>query len=529
VSTGFSNAVLTLTATATGWQGNSFSHWEGCTSPLFGTASISGNTCTLTVGFIFSTAFSPRAVFDDSFGPTVTSLTPSYSTTTDRGVTFGVGLNEFTSSRDCAVDGGAFLPCGTVRSFPEGTHTVRARGTDNSGNTGPLSAVTNFRIIDTKLVSGPKDFSTVKRPTFTYSTIAGINFECRIVPDAFAPCGTKNASGLASFTPPANLTDGTRTFQVRAIDGPDFDRVPISRTWTIDTVAPNTTLALPSLPEGVLTTLLNAGFSFGSTEPLGKLECRLDSAAAFTPCTSPTTLTNLAFGSHIFRVRAADRAGNVDASPAVRNWTVAAKDEDGDGFNQRTDCNDANANINPARPEVLDNDVDENCDGAKGVNLDRDNDGITRPTDCDDGNAAVHPGAVDVPGNALDEDCANGPAPKILEVMNFTLGFNFAGSFTKLKPFTVNGAPIGSKVTVTCKGKRCPKKKTSFTVSKDKQTVKKYVNKQLKAGWVLTFTVKRSGFITGVKTLKIRKGKGPIGSAVKCLPPGAKKPSPCPA
>ena len=36
-SSGFASAVLTLTATATGWQGNSFSHWEGCTSPLFGT------------------------------------------------------------------------------------------------------------------------------------------------------------------------------------------------------------------------------------------------------------------------------------------------------------------------------------------------------------------------------------------------------------------------------------------------------------------------------------------------------------
>jgi hypothetical protein len=119
----------------------------------------------------------------------------------------------------------------------------------------------------------------------------------------------------------------------------------------------------------------------------------------------------------------------------------------------------------------------------------------------------------------------------VLEAMNYTVGFSFsvAGSFTKLKPFTVNGAPIGSKVTVKCKGKGCPKKKSSFRVKKAKQPVKGYVNKKLKAGWVLTFTVKRTGFITGVKTLKIRNGKAPLGSAVKCLPPGAKQPGPCSA
>jgi hypothetical protein len=528
VASGLSSAVLTLTADPVGWQGNAFSHWEGCTSPLFATATVSGNTCTLTVPFFLSTSISPRAVFDDTVGPTVSSVTPVYSTTTDRGVSFSIGANELTSSRECSVDGGAFAACGTARAFSEGTRTVRARVTDNSGNVGGLSSATTFRVVDTALVSGPVDFSTVKRPTFKYSTIAGISFECRIVPAAFAPCGTKNASGQASFTPPSNLTDGTRTFQVRAVDGPEFDRVPISRTWTIDTVAPNTTLSSPSLPEGVLTTLLNASFSFGSTEPLGKLQCRLDGAASFTNCTSPKTLTDLAFGSHAFRVRAVDRAGNVDATPAVRNWTIAAKDEDGDGFNQRTDCNDANANINPARPEILDNDIDENCDGIKGVNLDRDNDGIQRPTDCDDSNPAIHPGAVDVPGNALDEDCVGGPAPKVRGVMNYTLGFSFAGSFTRFKPFTVNGAPIGAKVTVACKGKGCPKKK-SFVVTKAKQPVKGYVNKKLRAGWVLTFTVKRSDFITGVKTLKIRNGKPPVGSAVKCLPPGAKKPGPCSA
>ena len=528
----FGTVSRTLTATPRGGGGWTFSGWTG--SGCSGTSP----TCTLSRSFfdLFDLSVVPRAVFVDNAAPSISIVIPSYSTSDDRTVTFFFGADESPVSFECSMDSTtSFGPCSSGAAsarftLPEGGHVFRVRATDFSGQTGP-TFTQNARIIDTQLVSGPKDFSSVKRPTFTYSSASGLDFRCSVDSLAIStPCGPKNlANNRASFTPPANLPDGAHTFRVQAFDGPDFDRVPIERSWTVDSTPPDTSLSSEELPQGVLTTLLDAKFTFASTEPVGAvLQCKLD-AAAFSTCTSPRLFANLPFGPHKFQARAIDRAGNVDPTPAFRDWTIAAKDADSDGFNQRTDCNDNNANINPAKAEILDNDVDENCDGIKGVNLDRDNDGIQRPTDCDDSNPAIHPGAVDIPGNALDEDCVNGPAPKALESMNFTLGFSFAGSFTRLKPFTVNGAPIGAKVTVACKGKGCPKKKTSFKVTKDKQKVKKYAGKQLKAGWILTFTVKRAGFITGVKTLKIRRGKSPLGSAVKCLPPGAKKPVPCSA
>jgi hypothetical protein len=39
-------------------------------------------------------------------------------------------------------------------------------------------------------------------------------------------------------------------------------------------------------------------------------------------CTSPTTYPGVAVGAHVFRVRAIDRAGNVDPVPAERRWSV---------------------------------------------------------------------------------------------------------------------------------------------------------------------------------------------------------------
>jgi hypothetical protein len=42
----------------------------------------------------------------------------------------------------------------------------------------------------------------------------------------------------------------------------------------------------------------------------------------FAGCASPKSYTDLSEGSHALKVRATDTAGNSDATPASRTWTV---------------------------------------------------------------------------------------------------------------------------------------------------------------------------------------------------------------
>jgi Glucose / Sorbosone dehydrogenase len=87
-----------------------------------------------------------------------------------------------------------------------------------------------------------------------------------------------------------------------------------------DTSAPETLLDSGPAP---LTRERAASFAFRADEQGARFECSLD-GAAFAACFSPHGTSGLADGSHRFRVRALDEAGNADATPAGRDWTVDA-------------------------------------------------------------------------------------------------------------------------------------------------------------------------------------------------------------
>ena len=88
-----------------------------------------------------------------------------------------------------------------------------------------------------------------------------------------------------------------------------------------DITQPQTTIT--SSPPSTLRSR-TATVTFASDED-GTFECALDSGG-WKPCTSPWTSSGLSGGSHQVAVRAIDRAGNVDASPASASFTVDGPD-----------------------------------------------------------------------------------------------------------------------------------------------------------------------------------------------------------
>jgi hypothetical protein len=85
-----------------------------------------------------------------------------------------------------------------------------------------------------------------------------------------------------------------------------------------DTAPPNTSIS--SGPSST-TASTSASLGFSSSESDSTFQCSLD-AGASSSCTAPKAYSSLGLGPHTFSVTATDAAGNADATPAVRSWTV---------------------------------------------------------------------------------------------------------------------------------------------------------------------------------------------------------------
>jgi len=116
------------------------------------------------------------------------------------------------------------------------------------------------------------------------------------------------------------LPDGNYTAQAKQADN-GGEATSNVLSFTIDTTPP--TVVVNSGPTG--TTGPSSGpFIFSSNEAGSTFECKMDPGGAWVAgCTSPKSYTGLASGSHTFRVRATDAAGNQGA-PAARSFTVDA-------------------------------------------------------------------------------------------------------------------------------------------------------------------------------------------------------------
>lgn len=95
------------------------------------------------------------------------------------------------------------------------------------------------------------------------------------------------------------------------------------------------------------------------------------------------------------------------------NERTSDRDVDADGYEATEvggdDCNDRAPQIHPGAMDRAGNGTDEDCDGADRMPSgdDRDGDGTSEAAgDCNDDNDAVHPGAEEIPYNGVDDDCS---------------------------------------------------------------------------------------------------------------------------
>jgi Bacterial Ig-like domain len=237
--------------------------------------------------------------------------------TNDKTPTFDFGSDQDRSTFACDIGHGDNLchPSQTFGPLADGTYSLSVTARSN-GHAADESPATRGFTVDTHaptatITSAPDALSNDNTPSFVFRSSEMGTFQCRMDGGAFAPCTSPRA---------LHVGDGNHTFSVRAVDRAGNLSAPVSKAFAVDTTAPNTNIT--GGPTGV-TNDRTPGFTFNSSESGSSFQCRVD-GGSFGNCSSPRVTSTLSDGSHTFSVRSVDKAGNMDASPASRSFTVDA-------------------------------------------------------------------------------------------------------------------------------------------------------------------------------------------------------------
>ena len=256
---------------------------------------------------------------------TTMSSTPD-AETSDTSAAFMFTSNQPATTFQCSINGSPFTVCASPVEYSDlqlGEHEFAVRATNSYGATDASPAVYEWTVEPPPDVTAPDtSLSTTLLATSASTSISltltanepDVTFECAIDGGAWTACAAD-----AEFT---GIAVGNHSLLVRAIDAAgNVDATPASHSWTV-VPAPDT-----SVSDGPDTSTLetSASFNFASDQSGVTFACSLD-GGAWSACTSPKTLLNVAVGAHAFEVRAIDANGYADPSPARYEWTVTAAD-----------------------------------------------------------------------------------------------------------------------------------------------------------------------------------------------------------
>ena len=194
----------------------------------------------------------------------------------------------------------------------------------------------------TTIHDGPQNGSVTSNtsPNFTFdSSEPDSTFKCRLYRSGLTPPAFDACSGTGRHT--ESVTSGTYTFEVRATDPRgNTDDSPATRTWTVDTVAPNK----PAITSPADNSLNNTGdvTLSGTAEANSTVEVFDGTNSRGTTTANGSgnwtkTLNGVADGSHTYSAKARDAAGNTSvasdartvivdtAGPTVKSWSPKGK------------------------------------------------------------------------------------------------------------------------------------------------------------------------------------------------------------
>jgi Glycosyl hydrolase catalytic core len=225
-------------------------------------------------------------------------------TSANRSPSFQFASEESDARYGCRLDDGGFSSCESpykASGLADGSHTFQVKATDTAQNRDFAARTwTVDGPAEVSITAGPAAETKNPSPSFAFSSLdSDSDFRCRIDGAAFEGCSSPFKA--------ATLADGEHMFTVKATDpaqNADLD----SRGFTVDTVAP----ALRIKGERKVRTKkrrASTRFILKASEKVDR-QCRIDSRR-FKPCSWRFRTPKLRRGTHILRVKAVDRAGNL--------------------------------------------------------------------------------------------------------------------------------------------------------------------------------------------------------------------------